>query len=82
MSIFSGGLRYIDLKNGATVQPILEGAMEGVTTIHADFTKVWTEKSIKKGDSKSNFIYSAVVIYFIITTPVARWGSSLETKAN
>ena len=36
----SGGLRYMDLKTGTTLQPILENASEGVCTIHADFTGV------------------------------------------
>ena len=36
----SGGLRYMDLKTGSILQPILENASEGVCTIHADFTGV------------------------------------------
>ena len=40
LSDFSGGLRYMDLKNSKVIQSILENASDGVCTIHADFTPV------------------------------------------
>ena len=36
----SGGLRYMDLKTGIVLQPILENSNEGFCSIHADFTGV------------------------------------------
>ena len=36
----SGGLRYMDLKTGTILQPILENSSEGFCSIHADFSGV------------------------------------------